>query len=77
MMLGPYSQLPVTQGAHLTAQGLFAHRNAEFFPQPLDQIAQTPAHNAIKIGCRPAFDGLRQGCSLEIVQKRLRREPCH
>ncbi|KOC74554.1 hypothetical protein AKG10_17115 [Shinella sp. GWS1] len=35
------------------------------------QIAQTPANDAVEIGCRPTLDGLRQGRTLLIVQPRL------
>ena len=71
MMFGPGSQLAVAHGPYFAAQRLLAHRNAKLFPKPLGQIAQTPANNAVEIGCRPTLDGLRQGRTLLIAQPRL------
>ena len=56
MMLGAGSQLAVTHDAHFPAERLFAHRDTKPLPQPLSQIAQTPAHDTIEIGCRPTLD---------------------
>ena len=38
MMFRSGRQLAVTQGTHLPAQRLFAHRDTKFFPEPLGQI---------------------------------------
>lgn len=72
MMFGPGSKLAIAHGPHFAAQRLLAHRKAKLFPKPLSQVAQTPANNAVEIGCRPTLDGLRQGGALLIVQPRLR-----
>ena len=68
MMFRAGSELAVTHGTHLPAERLLAHRDAKLLPNPLGQIAQTPANDAVEIGCRPTLDGLRQGRTLLIVQ---------
>ncbi|ANH08795.1 hypothetical protein shn_32215 (plasmid) [Shinella sp. HZN7] len=70
-MFGPNSELAIAHGPDFAAERLLAHRNAKLLPQPLRQIAQTPANDAVEIGCRPTLDGLRQGRTLLIVQPRL------
>lgn len=67
-MFGPGSQHAIAHGPYFAGQRLLAHRNAKLFPKPLRQIAQTPANNALETGCRLTLDGLRQGCTLLIVQ---------
>ncbi|OCP34430.1 hypothetical protein BC360_30120 [Ensifer sp. LC163] len=49
MMFRSSGQLAVARCTHLTAQRLFAHRDAKLFPKPLDEITQTPAHNTIEV----------------------------
>lgn len=61
MIFGPDSQLAIAHGPDFTAQRLLAHRSTKFFPRVLRHIAQTPTNHAVKIGCRPTLDFLRQG----------------
>ncbi len=68
MMLGAGGELAVTRGAHLPAERLFAHRDTEFLPQPLRQIAQTPAHYTVKKRRQTPFNGICQGRPLNIAQ---------
>jgi hypothetical protein len=70
MMSWVSRELAIPHGTHFATQGLLAHRDAELFPNPLGQITQTPSDDAIKLRRRSALDGLRQGRSLFVVQKR-------
>ena len=63
-------KLAVAHSPHFATQGLLAHRDVELFPNPSHQITQTPPNDAVKIGCRSAFYGFRQGRSLFVVQER-------
>ena len=49
-------QLAVAHGTEFPAQGLLGDADPEFLPDPLAQINQSPAHDAINRRGRAAFD---------------------
>jgi len=63
-------QLRKAQGLQFTAHRRLAHRDAERLPDPLRQIDQPPAHDAMDGRDRTALDGLRQCSPLLSVQFR-------
>lgn len=70
MMSWASRELAIPHGTHFAPQGLLAHQDAELFPNPLSQITQTPASDAIHIQRWSPFYGLRQGRSLFVGQER-------
>src|SRR6266851_5226374 len=69
----PCRQLAQAEGAQFAAERLLADRNTEFLPDPLAQIDQPPAHDAINRRGRVAFDHRFQRRAMCLVQ--LRRLP--
>jgi len=61
-------ELSEPHGAQLASQGLPADVDAEFVQEPLNQIYQAPADDAIQIRLRPILDRLPEGCPLRIIQ---------
>jgi hypothetical protein len=64
----PGGELAVAQGAQFAAQRLPRDSDTELLPQPLTEIDQPPAHDAMNGGYRTALDGCRQGCAVFGVQ---------
>ena len=71
-MAWPCRQLAVAQSAQLPADCLRADRNAEFLPDPLGQVHQTPTDNAMNGRDRPLLHNLHQRSQLPRVQQRAR-----
>ena len=67
MMPRAGGEFAITHGADFAAQGLDADRDPVVFPQPLDQITQTPADNAVEIRLRAILYGLCQRRTLIVV----------
>ncbi len=70
MMSRTSRELAVAHRAHFPAQGLLAGRNTKRLPQPLGQIAKTPANNAVEVGCGATLDRLCQCRTLVVIEQR-------
>ena len=70
MVARPGRKLAIAHGTELPAQGLLGDGDAEFLKNPLAQINEPPAHNAMHRGDRPALDNGHQCLALGIVQLR-------
>jgi hypothetical protein len=64
MMARPSAELAITQSAHLATQRLPSDAEPELFPQPLAEIDQAPAHDAMDSRDRTALDHCRQRCAI-------------
>ncbi len=70
MMTRSGGQLAVAHGAQFPAQRLLGDADPEFLPDPLAQIDQPPAHNAINRRSRTAFDRRPQRRAVCLAQLR-------
>jgi hypothetical protein len=70
MVAWPRRQLAVAHGAKLAAQRLRADRHRELVLDPLNEIDQPPAHNAVRRRDGAALDSRRQRCPLAGVEPR-------
>src|SRR5690349_23862904 len=74
-------ELAEANGAQLAAHRLLRDREAELVPDPLDQVDDPPAHDAMHGRDWPVLDDLPQGRALRRVEPRLlarrlaRRQP--
>src|ERR1700730_16136555 len=59
VMARPGGELAITQAVQLAAQRLSGDADPELLPQPLTEIDQAPAHNAMDRGDRTALDCCR------------------
>src|SRR5882672_6414552 len=72
MMAGPGRELAVAHLAQDAAQGRLRDRDLELFPDPLRQIDQPPAHDAMDGGDRARFDHRSECAAMRgIEQSRL------
>ena len=71
VMLGPGRELAVAHCVHLAAQCLHRNRDAEFLPQPLPEIAQPPADNALRRRDRAMIDLRRKRLAVCISEQRF------
>ena len=70
----PSRQLGIAHRAQLPAQRLPADRQAEALPEPLHEVDEAPAHDAVKIGLRPLLDGRgERRAMLRVQERRLAR----
>ena len=69
-MTGTRRELAVTHGAQFAAQCLFGDDDAEFLPNPLAQIDDPPAYDAVNRGDRTALNDRGQRGPMRIVQPR-------
>ena len=69
-MARPRRQFAVAHGAQLPAQGRLGDADAELFPNPLRQIDQSPANDAVHGRDRAVLDDRHQGLTLRIIQLR-------
>jgi hypothetical protein len=78
MVARPRRQLDVAQLLQLPPHGGFIERHRKLVVQPLDQIDQAPANNAVDRRDRAAFDNLDQRPPLDIIEARwiARRLAC-
>ncbi len=67
-MARPGRELAIAQGPQLAAQGLDADPDAERVPNPLRQVYQAPAHNAVERRGRAVLDYFDQRLALGAVQ---------
>jgi hypothetical protein len=67
-MTGTRRELAVTHGAQFAAQCLFGDDDAEFLPNPLAQIDNPPAYDAMNGWDRTALDDRGQRGPMRIVQ---------
>jgi hypothetical protein len=72
MMAGPRRELHVAQLLQLPADGGLVERDGKFVMEPLDQIDQAPAHDAVDGGDRAALDTIGQSLAPCIVEPRPR-----
>jgi hypothetical protein len=70
MVTGARRQLAEAERPQLSAQGLLGHRDAELLPQPLHQIDDAPAHDAMDGRGRPVLDDPLQGRAVMRFQDR-------
>jgi hypothetical protein len=63
-------ELAEPHGAQLPAQGLFAQRDAKLLEDPLHEIDQPPAHDAMNGRYRPALDDAPQGVTMRLFELR-------
>ena len=61
-------ELSEPHGAHLAAHCLFAQGDAVFLVQPLREIAEAPAHDAVDGRNGTGFDQILQRTALRVVQ---------
>jgi len=69
-MTGTRRELAVTHGAQFAAQCLFGDDDAEFLPNPLAEIDDPPAYDAVNRGDRTALNDRGQRGPMRIVQPR-------
>ena len=67
-MAGPGRELPVAHVSQNPTERRLIQRDREFVKNPHDQIAQTPAHHAIKIWCRAGLNDMGKGSPLLGIQ---------
>jgi hypothetical protein len=72
MMAWPSGEPAIAQAIQIAAQRLSGDADPELLPQPLAEIDQTPAHDAMDGRDRTALDGGRQRRAMVVVQPRLR-----
>ncbi len=70
MVLGPCRELAQPHAAQDTAQRLRRDRDPELLPQPLTEIGDPPAHDAVDGRRRAALDDLEQGSAVRFSQPR-------
>jgi hypothetical protein len=70
MMTRARRELAEPHGAQLPAQGLLAQRDAKLLEDPLHEIDQPPAHDAMNRRDRPAFDDAPQGIAMRLLELR-------
>lgn len=70
MMARARCQLAIAHGAELTAQRLGADRHCKLVTEPLHEIDQSPAHDAVRRRDRATLDGRRQRCPLMRIKAR-------
>ena len=63
-------ELAVAHGPQLPAQGLLGHTDAELLQDPLREIDQPPAHDAMDRRDRTTFDHFRDRGPVRVVQPR-------
>src|SRR5579872_1672630 len=68
VMAGPGREFAIAHLVQDPAQGRFRNRDPELFPDPLDQIDQPPAHDAVDGGDRSRFDQRGKGAPMRIVE---------
>jgi hypothetical protein len=66
----PGGNLDEAQSLELTAYRALVQGDAELLPDPLNEVLQAPAHNAVDRRDRPAFDDLAKRPALGIAQFR-------
>ncbi len=71
-MARPGRELAIAQGPQLMPEGLLADRHLELVSQPLDQVDDPPAHDAVGGGDRPRRDDLIQRAAVSVMEDRLR-----
>jgi hypothetical protein len=59
-------ELAIVHGPQLARQGLLGDRDAELFPDPLDEVDQPPAHHAVDRRDRARIDPGHQGRAMRI-----------
>ena len=59
-------ELAIVHGPQLPAQRLLGDRDAELFPEPLDEVDQAPAHHAMDRRDRALVDPGHQGRAMRI-----------
>ncbi len=64
----PRRQLAIVHCAQLAAERLLGDGHPELIMQPLAQINDPPAHDAMDRRRRPAFDDRGEGRAMRIVQ---------
>nr|WP_240339125.1 hypothetical protein [Novosphingobium sp. BW1] len=70
MVTGPSGQLRIAQFRQFAADARLVERHRELFVEPMRQVDQPPAHEAMDRRARPALDRLDQCASLRIIEDR-------
>ena len=70
MVTRPGRKLAIAHAAKFPAQGLLGDRHAELLEDPLAEIDDPPAHDAMYRGDRPALDDRGKRCPMGVVEPR-------
>jgi hypothetical protein len=65
-------EFAVAHGPQLMSKSLLADRDLELVSQPLGQVYDPPAHDAVGGGNRPRLDDLLQCVAVLVIENRLR-----
>ena len=67
-MTGSRRPFDIAEFLQLSPHGRLVHRDRKFLGEPLNQIAQSPAHNTVDCRDRTALDDLDQRLALRSVE---------